>query len=212
MFLLWCLLKSIVNRKVVYGNIRILHVQYKHICTYTLFTLNLKYWLFIIINKAFLINKAFTIYVVIRVLCFIVWYIQSKFCLLNLTQLDLCFVQNMIWKTGCSLAPLLYLDLRPLHLSIRVLYLVYCSLPTSAQLQYDMCCLWRRHVELCGRAAALPRIPGDALLDAFGRQARGSRKLWKLGFWSRRRTPHICPPAGYTLHSTVYIIGYNSKV
>ena len=36
----------------------------------SLFTLNSKDWSFIIINRAFLINKAFTIHVVIPLLCF----------------------------------------------------------------------------------------------------------------------------------------------
>ena len=99
-----------------------------------------------------------------------------------------------------------YWDLRPLHLSIRVLYLVYCTLPKSAQLQYDVCCLWRRHVELRGRAATQPRKPRNALLGALRRQARGSLRLWELGARSHRRTlAHM--PAG-TLHSTVYTLQF----
>ena len=108
----------------------------------------------------------------------------------------------MTLNTGCSFAPLWYWDLKPLHLSIRVLYSVYFTLPTSPQLEYDVCCLWRRHVELRGRAAAQPRIPRDALLGALRRQARGSRRLWQLGARSRRRTLAHLPAS--TLHSTVY--------
>ena len=91
-----------------------------------------------------------------------------------------------------------------LEYSSTVLSVLYSTLPTSAQLQYDVCCLWRRNVELRGRAAAQPRIPRDALLGALRRQARGSRRLWQLGARSRRRTlAHL--PAG-TLHSTVYTL------
>ena len=99
-----------------------------------------------------------------------------------------------------------YWDLMPLHLSILVLYSEYCTLPTSAQLRYDVCCLWRRHVELRGRAAEQPHIPRDAILGALWRQARGNHRLWQLDARSSRRTfAHL--PAG-TLRSTVYTLQY----
>ena len=97
-------------------------------------------------------------------------------------------------------------------MSIRVLYSVYCTLPTSAQLQYDVCCLWRRHVELLGRAAAQPRIPGDARLGALPLKARGSRRLWQLGVILDVELSNICPPERYALQSTLQAITLKSNV
>ena len=89
-----------------------------------------------------------------------------------------------------------------LEYSSTVLCVLYSTLPTSAQLQYDVCCLWRRNVELRGRAPAQLRIPRDAQLGARRRQPRGSHRLWRSISPSNSRTFARRHATLYSLHST----------
>ena len=103
------------------------------------------------------------------------------------------------------------------------MYSVYCTLPTSAQLQYDVCCLWRRHVELRGKAAAQathtarrPTRRNASAASAWQSSALATRCSISISnsrtYARRHATLYSLHSTLYTLHSTLQAITLKSNV
>ena len=146
-------------------------------------------------------------------LCFITWYIQSKIYLLNLSQRNLCLVQNMTFNTGCSLAPLWLLKFKASAIEysstiLSVLYTSYeCAATVRCMLLVAQACRALR--ESCCTATHTARRPTRRALAA---------SAWQSSALATRRS--ISPSNFRTFarrHATlytlqVYTICYNFKI